>query len=125
MSHLEKFSDAQRVALDLLSDAFRMYWHTPLDQVHVPDPARFALDLHTAACVVIDSEAARLELARRAYIALMSAGVPKSDSADESTMREAYHNHNAQSRWAQEVIHWLGDFMGHLQDEATQSGALH
>ncbi|MCP3719122.1 hypothetical protein [Paraburkholderia sp. CNPSo 3281] len=125
MSHLEKFSDAQRIALDLLSDTFRKHWGTLIENIHVPDPARFALDLHTAACVVIDSEEARLELARRTYCSLMSAGVPKSGSADESTMRKAYHDRNAQLRWAQEVIHWLGDFMGHLQDEATQSGTAH
>ncbi|MEM5312756.1 hypothetical protein [Paraburkholderia sp. JHI869] len=125
MNHLSKFDARQLEALNVLSDFFRKHWSMPLEQIHVADPARVALDLYSAACLVIDLEATRLELARRTYLSLMSAGVPKSGSADEVTMRKAYHDRNAQLRWSQEVLRWCGDCLGHLQDEATQSGAMH
>jgi len=123
--HLDGFTPEQRHALDLLSQTFRDYWRTPLKQVRLADPARISLDLYNATAMVISDDALRLELARRTFTVLIHDGGGIRPAGDKPTVLRAYHDPGAQKRWSHEVILWLGDLIGHLQDEATRSGAVH
>ncbi|WP_028207958.1 hypothetical protein [Paraburkholderia nodosa] len=122
--HLVDFTQVQRDALDLLAQTFREHWRTPLEQVHLADCARVSLALFDATSMVIHDDALRLELARRTYTVLMHDGGGIRPASEEPVALRAYHDPGAQKRWSHEVILWLGDLIGHLQDEATRSGAV-
>ena len=123
--HLDGFEPMQREALDLLAQTFRDYWRTPLEQVRLSDPARISLDLYTAVSMVIHDDAMRLELARRCYTILMHDAGGIRPAGEKPVVLRAYHDPGAQKRWSHEVILWLADLIGHLQDEAARSGAVH
>jgi hypothetical protein len=124
-THLSQYCEEQRAALDLLAQTFRDHWRTPPERVHLPDPARISLALYDAVNMVIHDDALRLELARRCYTILMHDGGGVAPASGEPVVRRAYHDPAAQRRWSREIILWLGNLIGHLQDEATQSSAAH
>jgi len=124
-THLSQYSEEQCVALDLLANTFRDHWRTPLEQVHLADCARVSLDVYNAVSMVIHDDALRLELARRTFTLVEHDGGGIRPACAEATVLSAYHDPGAQKRWSHEVILWLADLIGHLQDEAARSGAVH
>lgn len=124
-THLSQYSEEQRAALALLSNTFRDHWRTPLEQIRLPDPAGISLDLYNAVSRVVHNDLLRLELARRTFTLVEHDGGGIRPDSEEPVVLRAYHDPGAQKRWSHEVILWLGDLIGHLQDEATRSGAVH
>ncbi|WP_321907136.1 hypothetical protein [Paraburkholderia sp. J11-2] len=114
MTHLDKFSDRQRAALDLLRETVRRYATAQsFDAIHVSDPHALARGLAEARTIVASDPHLLREAGRQMFTQFDLA--PPSEAKRKSVLA-MYHSDAELSQWTVLALKWVAQLAMAMAD---------